>query len=133
MGKPAIIDLKHLNVNQGNITVAEDREHLPFKLNRVYWLTDISEGQVRGNNASLVGQRVIACLHGHITVTLEDVKGNHYHYELSDPHHGLYIPSLHWTKIKFIESSILVCLASNRFEESDYIRSHQEFLALPHD
>ena len=130
MDKPRIIEFKHIIHKQGHITVAEFQRHIPFPLNRVYWLTEVPEGQQRGNHATHEGIRIIVCLKGYVEVTLENLQGNDFKYRIDQPNIGLLIPPRFWSRITFSKDCILLCFVSNRFDESDYIRDYQAFLSL---
>lgn len=130
MELPYIIDFEHIYHNEGNITIAENTNKLPFIVNRVYWLTGISKGQTRGNNATIKGKRILAVLQGSVEISLESLTGRSYNYILKSPQQGLYIPNGYWSKISFPDTAILVCLVSNLFDETDYIRDYQKFLTL---
>ncbi len=130
MEKPKTIDFQHINHNHADLTVIEKQQQLPFSVQRVYWLTNVPEDQIRGNSATKYGKRIVACIKGEVTIMLEDQEGNVFKFVLDNPNSGLYIPNLYWSEITFSADSILLCLVSNSFDEDDYIRDKENFQAL---
>lgn len=130
MKQPGLIDLQVISHNQGQITVAQESENFPFNIKRVYWLTDVPDGQIRGNNACHTGERLLACVAGEATIYLEDLNGEHYNFKISRTTGALYIPPMVWSRIRFDKNCLLICLVSNTYNEEDYIRSYDDFLGL---
>ncbi len=129
MKQPQLVKLKHIHHNDGDITIVENGEEIPFKVERVYWLTGIESDQVRGNNATKTGKRVLVALKDKVEVELQDSSGKGLNFILDSPHVGLYVPQGYWSSIHFPKGAILICLVSNTFNESDYIRNYNNFLA----
>ncbi len=126
---PQLLNLQHIHHNDGDITVVENNDQLPFVVKRVYWLTGIKKQQIRGNNATVVGKRLLIALNGQIEVKLKDASAKSCEYLLNSPQIGLFIPNGYWSEITFYESAIVLCLVSNEFDENDYIRDFEQFLA----
>lgn len=114
----------------GFITVAEQFQNVPFDIKRVYWTYFTPNDIQRGGHAHKQLEQVIFAVAGTIEFNLEDRSGNKKKVILDKPHTGLYIPNMVWRDIKFSHSAVLLCLASEVYLESDYIRNYDEFLSL---
>lgn len=127
--KPKFIKLNSIGSSElGYITVAEYQKNVPFEIKRVYW-TYYTPNQVsRGHHAHKALEQLIFAVSGTIEFQLINQKGEKYNYLLDTPDKGLYIPSLQWRTIKFSHSAVLLCLASEIYEEDDYIRDYDDFL-----
>ena len=88
---PQIINFKHTNSEKGLLAFAENSIKLPFELQRVYWITQVSDDVVRGGHAHYTSMQVIVCVRGSVEVQLEDMTGQGFDVSLSDPTRGLYI------------------------------------------
>ncbi len=128
MAEPRIIALTHILNQEAGIVVAQNPE-LPFEIKRVYWFYQVPEGQERGHHAHKTVQKILVCNQGKVNVKLEAATGKTYQFTLDKPYEGLYVPPLFWGTYKFNEGSTLICLASEVYEEKDYIRDYAEFKA----
>lgn len=118
------------NQENGLLSVGEFAASLPFELKRVYWVYKTPKDISRGNAANRTCKYVLVCLQGNAKVHAEDMLNNSYHFELERPNQGLFIPELHWRRIKLSEDAIMLCIASEKFDERDYIRDFREFILL---
>lgn len=119
---PKIIDPR------GNLTVAEQREHVPFDIQRVYWTYDVPSGESRGGHAHRECEEVIIAVSGSFDVTL-DFGDHHQTYHLNHPYQGLYVGTGIWRTLDdFSSGAVCLVLASHLFEEDDYIRDYNEYL-----
>ncbi len=116
--------------NLGYISVAENLENIPFEVQRVYWTYFTPQDVTRGGHAHLVLEQVIVAVSGTITFITEDLQGSKTEFVLDSPEKGLYIPKQIWRDIKFSHNAVLLCLASEKYTEYDYIREYQNFLKL---
>lgn len=114
----------------GYISVAENLENIPFEVQRVYWTYFTPQDVTRGGHAHLALEQVIVAVSGTITFMTEDLEGNRTEFVLDSPEKGLYIPKHIWRDIKFSHSAVLLCLASEKYTEADYIREYDNFLKL---
>lgn len=126
--KPQIINFNTFGSSDlGYISVAEQLQNVPFKIKRVYWTYYTPNDIERGNHAHKKLEQIIVAVSGSITFVLEDNIHNRTEYILNTPSIGLYIPKMYWRKIKFSHNAVLLCLASELFNENDYIREYNEF------
>jgi dTDP-4-dehydrorhamnose 3,5-epimerase-like enzyme len=119
--------------NLGYISVAENYENIPFEVQRVYWTYFTPQDVTRGGHAHLALEQVIVAVSGIITFITEDLKGSKEEFVLDSPDKGLYIPKQIWRDIKFSHNAVLLCLASEKYTEKDYIRDYDFFLKLKNE
>lgn len=112
------------------ITVLELQQHLPFNVERIYWLHDLTKDEVRGHHAHRTLSQMFVAISGAFEVALSD-GANTIAYRLASPAQGLYIPPRLWREIRVLESaSTLLVLASAAYDEQDYIRNFDEYIAF---
>lgn len=128
---PYILPINKIGTTSlGYISVAEEEENIPFKIKRVYWTYYTPQDVTRGGHAHLDLQQVIVAVSGKIVFNTEDLAGNKEEFILDSPEKGLYIPKHIWRDIKFSHNAVLLCLASEKYTEDDYIREYKHFLKL---
>lgn len=124
-----IIELnKHHSQRKGNISVVENQITIPFSTKRIYYLYDVPGGETRGGHAHKNLYQLIIAASGSFTVTLDDgnVKRT---FMLNRPYQGLLVkPGIWRTLDDFSSGSVCLVLASEVYDESDYIRTYDEFL-----
>lgn len=131
MNKPSIINYDKIGSPAlGYITIAENERNVPFHIKRVYWTYYTPQDVTRGGHAHYNLEQIIIAVSGTITFTTEDVDGNKEEFILDSPDKGLYIPKLIWRAIKFSHNAVLLCLASEIYIETDYIRDYETFLNI---
>lgn len=110
----------------GYISVAENSK-IPFPIKRVYWTYYTPNEVERGNHAHKFLEQIIIAVSGNIIFEIEGPARTLQTYTLNSPSKGLYIPPLHWRKIRFSHNAVLLCLASLEYEADDYIRYYEDF------
>jgi len=126
---PRIIKMPSIGASDiGFITVAEGNSNIPFDIKRVYWTYYTPQNISRGYHAHKALHQVIFAVNGKIKFHVEDLHGGKYEFILDEPHLGLYLPPMTWREIVFSHSAVLMCLASEVYMESDYIRSYEDFI-----
>lgn len=123
-----IIDLPKISDVRGNLTFIESMHHIPFKIERVYYLYDVPGDEERGGHAHKNLEQLIIAISGSFDITVDDgIESNTY--SLRRPYYGLYIPSFIWrTMENFSTSSAALVLASKPYDESDYYRNYEDFI-----
>ena len=113
---------------RGNLSFVEEDNHIPFKIERTYWIYDVHGGQVRGGHAFKDQREFIIALSGSFDVVVDD--GSHKQvYYLNRSYYGLYITCGLWRQMEnFSTNSLAVVLSSTKFVEYDYIRDYEAFL-----
>lgn len=123
-----LVDLPKFEDPRGNLSFIEEEKHIPFKIERTYWIYDVPGGQVRGGHAFKVQQELIVALSGSFDVQVDDGKQKKI-YSLNRSYYGLYIPAGLWRQMQnFSTNSLAIVLSSTTFSEEDYIREYPEFL-----
>lgn len=125
-----VINLPKIEDARGNLSFIEEENHIPFKIQRVYWIYDVPGGEFRGSHAFKQTQEFIVALSGSFDVILhngnEEVK-----FSLNRSYFGLYVPNMIWRKLEnFSTNSLALIMASTKYNESDYIRDFNEFKSL---
>jgi len=122
-----IIDLPKIKSEKGTLTFIENPEHIPFDINRIYYLYDIPEGESRGSHAHKELHQFFIAASGSFDVILDDGKEKK-RFHLNRSSHGLYVPAMIWRELdNFSSGSVCLVLASERYKENDYIRDYEEF------
>ncbi|HAO06592.1 FdtA/QdtA family cupin domain-containing protein [uncultured Chryseobacterium sp.] len=128
MDSPHIIHFSKIGSQDlGYITVAEEQKNVPFEIKRVYWTYYTPQDVIRGGHAHKELEQIIFAVSGTIEFNTLDMEGNNETFILDTPSKGLYIPKLIWRDIKFSHSAVLLCLASELYDEKDYFRDFDEF------
>lgn len=113
---------------RGGLVAIEQLSDIPFSIKRVYYIFDTAEGIVRGKHAHQNLEQIAICVKGSCTFDVETTSGRQ-SYLLNSPREGLYMGGLVWREMRdFSKDCVLLVLASELYDESDYIRSHPEFI-----
>lgn len=124
-----IIDLPQIRDPRGDLTFVEGGNHIPFEIRRVYYLYNIPTEAERGGHAHKQLEQVVFALSGSFRMKLDDGLRKSEHW-LRDPSKGLYISRLLWREMdRFSEGAVCMVLASQRYDEADYYRNYEDFLA----
>ncbi len=122
-----VIDLPKVADIRGNLTFIEESKHIPFEIKRVYYLYDVPGGEARGGHAHKRLQQFIIAASGSFDVVLNDgFEEKRFH--LNRSYYGLYLPSMIWRELdNFSSGSVCLVLASEPYDEEDYIREYETF------
>lgn len=124
---PRLIHLPKIEDERGNLTFIEEEKHIPFSIQRVYWIYDVPGGEQRGGHAFRTQDEFIVALSGSFDVIINDGKKENRHH-LNRSYFGLYIPSGLWRHMEnFSTNAVVMVLSSTTFSESDYIRDFNDF------
>ena len=122
-----LIYLPKVDDVRGNLTFIEENQHIPFPIRRVYYLYDVPGGESRGGHAHKELQQFIIAANGSFDVILDDGE-NKERYHLNRSYYGLYIPKMVWRELdNFSSGSVCLVLASQLYNEEDYIRNYDNF------
>jgi len=126
--KTSLLQLKKITDPRGNLTVAEQQSEVPFDVKRVYWIYDVPGGESRGGHAHRHCREMIVALSGSFDVTLDDGTERHT-YHLNHPWQGLLVETGIWRTLDdFSSGAVCLVLASDAFDEDDYIRDYDDYL-----
>ena len=123
-----LVDLKTLGDERGSLIAIEQGHNAPFEIKRVYYIFDTKDGVERGFHAHINLKQICIAVKGSCTFVLDDGKKRE-EIKLTNPNRGLFIEGLIWREMKdFTPDCVLVVLASEHYDESDYIRDYDKFL-----
>ncbi len=125
------IDLKQVvDEKDGVLSIAESNREIPFEIKRVYYIYGLTYPKaLRGLHAHKALEQVLFCVNGAFKLMVDDGFNKQYFY-LTDPNHGMYIgPEVWHTMFEFSDNCIILVLASDYYNEADYIREYEAFLA----
>lgn len=119
--------------DRGQLVALEERKDIPFDIKRIYYIYDTLAGVRRGFHAHRNLQQILICVHGSCKIHLD----NGFETEevlLDKPTEGLYISNNMWREMyDFSPDAVLLVLASEHYDESDYIRNYDTFLKMVHN
>lgn len=123
-----LIALPRVTARQGNLTAVEGESDVPFPIRRVYYLYDLPGGESRGGHAHRALQQLLVCVMGALEVVLDDGITRRT-VRLDRAYEGLLIRPMVWRELhNFSSGAICLVLASELYNEADYIRDHDRFL-----
>lgn len=113
---------------RGQLVSLEEYNDIPFRIKRVYFVYDTKEGVVRGHHAHKSLEQILVCVHGSCKILLDNGTEKKV-VNLEKPYEGLYIANNVWREMfDFSPDAVLMVLASELYNEEDYIRDYDEFL-----
>lgn len=114
--------------DRGQLIALEELKDIPFEIKRVYYMYDTIEGVRRGYHAHKSLEQILICIHGTCKVLLDNGREKKI-VPLEKPYEGLYIANNMWREMyDFSPDAVLMVLASDYYNEDDYIRDYNEFL-----
>ena len=115
---------------RGMLVALEEFNDIPFRIKRVYYMYDTVEGVVRGHHAHKRLEQILICIHGKCKIRLDNGSEKKV-VLLEKPYEGLYISHAMWREMyDFSQDAVLMVLASEVYDEADYIRDYDEFLRM---
>ncbi len=123
-----LIPLQTHGDDRGSLVSLEEEENIPFAVKRVYYLFDTKNGVSRGFHAHKALKQVAIAVRGSCRFILDDGK-NRSEIILNNPAEGLLIESFMLREMHdFSDDCVLMVLADQPYDESDYIRDYKEFI-----
>lgn len=114
--------------NRGRLVVIEGLKDIPFRIERVFYIYGSSKDVIRGQHANKESEFILVNVRGTSKVKVTDGKHEKI-FILDKPHMGVYIPKMIWKEMyDFSEDSILLCLASKKYDAAEYIRDYNSYL-----
>lgn len=125
-----MIELPKFLDARGNLSFAEQNNHIPFEIKRTYWIYDVPGGEDRGGHAFKENQEVVIALSGAFDVVVNDGV-NKKSFTLNRSYYGLYIPKGLWrTMENFSTNSLALEFGSEHYSAADYVRDYEQFLKM---
>jgi UDP-2-acetamido-3-amino-2,3-dideoxy-glucuronate N-acetyltransferase len=123
-----IIPLPEVKDLRGALSFGETDKHLPFEVKRYFLVYDVPSKEVRGEHAHRKLHQFLVCVKGSVKVMIDDGE-KRIEVSLENPKQGIHIPPMIWaTQYHYSHDAVLMVLASDKYQESDYIRNYDEFL-----
>jgi dTDP-4-dehydrorhamnose 3,5-epimerase-like enzyme len=124
-----VVELPKIEDRRGNLTSIEGEHHVPFAIQRVYYLYDVPGGAERGGHAHRELRQLIVAMSGSFDVVLNDGREQR-RFHLNRSYQGLYVAAMIWRELdNFSSGSVCMVLASTHYDEADYFRDYDEYLA----
>lgn len=115
---------------RGQLIALEEFKDIPFKVKRLYYMYDTLPGVTRGGHAHKKLEQILICIHGSCKIRLDNGVEKKI-VPLEKPYEGLYISNDMWREMfDFSPNAVLLVLASELYDNSDYIRNYEEFLKI---
>jgi hypothetical protein len=128
-----LIDLPKIADPRGNLTFIEGLNHVPFRIERVFYLYDVPGGAERGGHALRTCEQFLVAMSGSFDVTLDDGTQKK-RIQLNRSYYGLYIPPMIWREMdNFSSGAVCLALASTPYLPGDYYYEYDEFLSARSD
>lgn len=125
-----LFTLPRIHNNSGTLTAIEGLTHIPFAIERVFYLYNVPDGAKRGGHAHHTLHQLIIAAAGSFDVIVDNGRARST-FSLNRSYLGLYIPPLHWQDlVNFSTGAVCLVLTSAPYDESDYIRNHETFAHL---
>jgi hypothetical protein len=123
-------DLPRILDPRGNLTFVESGHHIPFSIERVFWIYDVPGGESRGGHADRVAEDFIVALSGSFRVVVDDGT-ERTSFLLNRSYSGLYLPPRIWRRMDdFSTNSVALVVNSRRYDPATYIRDYDAFLSV---
>lgn len=112
---------------RGNLSFIEEENHIPFKIERAFWIYDVPGGESRGGHAYKETEEFIVALSGSFDVVLDNGTEKKV-YHLNRSYSGVYVPKMVWREMtNFSTNSLALVLSSTKYNEKDYIRDYEQY------
>jgi dTDP-4-dehydrorhamnose 3,5-epimerase-like enzyme len=122
-----LVELPVIHDPQGNLTFIEQKRHVPFEIARVYHTYDVPGGATRGGHAHRACEEMLVAMSGSFEVVVDD-GSSRASFRLNRSYVGLYLPAMIWRElVDFSSGSVCMVLASDYYDEEDYIRDYDDF------
>ena len=123
-----VIELKRVYDHRGNLSVVEQFRDIPFEIKRVYWTYDVPGGESRGGHAHRELDEFVVAANGSFHLNITNGKEK-FSFFLNHPYMGVLIPRGYWRTLDdFSSGAVCLVMASDYYNEEEYIRDYQEFL-----
>lgn len=133
MERIKLINLPKFEDLRGNLSFIEEFKHVPFKIERVYWIYDVPGGEIRGGHAFKIQEELIVALSGSFDVVVDDGELKQT-FSLNRSYYGLYLPAGLWRQMQnFSTNSLALVLSSTHYDEKDYIYDYRKYLNFMRD
>lgn len=128
INKVKMLEFPQHGDERGHLVVVEGNKDIPFEIKRMFYIFGSEADVIRGRHANRKSEFVLINVAGKSKVKVKDGEGNEAIYCLNRPHTGVYIPNMVWKDMyDFSKDSVLLVLASEHYDNKEYIRDYEEF------
>lgn len=125
-----LVELPKFMDPRGNLSFVEQNNHIPFEIQRTYWIYDVPGGENRGGHAYKQTNEFIIAISGGFDVTIDDGHEKKT-FTLNRSYYGLYIPKGLWRQMEnFSTNSLALEFADTKYNRSDYVEDYNEYLKM---
>ena len=129
MNKVKMLDFPQRGDERGHLVIVEGNQDVPFEIKRAFYIYGSDHDVIRGQHANKRTEFVLINVAGKSKVKVKDGEGNEAIYCLNRPHTGIYLPTMVWKDMyDFSDDSVLLVLASEHYDATEYIRDYDEFV-----
>ncbi|MEG1752430.1 MAG: FdtA/QdtA family cupin domain-containing protein [Christensenella sp.] len=129
MSEVKMLEFPQRGDERGHLVIVEGMQDVPFDIKRIFYIYGSDASVVRGQHANRETEFVLINVAGTSKVKVLDGKGNEAIFALNRPHTGIYLPTMVWKDMyDFSEDSVLLVLASEHYDASEYIRDYDLFV-----
>lgn len=122
------VELKKASDHRGDLLAIEFGQHIPFEVNRVFFVTNVPADNIRGEHAHKECHQMLVCLQGSVTITVDNGTDRK-EWILDRPEIGLHIHPMIWaSQSRHIDQTVLAVFASHPYDPEDYIRNYDDYL-----
>lgn len=134
MNEVKILEFPQKGDERGQLVIVEGLQDVPFDIKRIFYIYGSDADVIRGQHANRKTEFVLINVAGTSKVKVKDGKGNEAIYCLNRPHTGIYLPTMVWKDMyDFSEDSVLLVVASEHYDVTEYIRDYDEFVKEVND
>lgn len=129
INKVKMLEFPQRGDERGHLVIVEGNQDVPFEIKRAFYIYGSDKDVVRGQHANRKTEFVLINVAGKSKVKVKDGEGNEAIYCLNRPHTGIYLPTMVWKDMyDFSEDSVLLVLASEHYDATEYIRNYDDFV-----
>ncbi len=126
--EPEIIKIRTLKSSEGNLSIIDKKNKIPFEVKRIFYVYDIPQNTQRGGHAHKSLKQFIWVINGQLEIVTFSKNDPKKKFILDTPNKGLYIPELTWSyQITKSVNTIYCVAASDYYDENEYIREWEKF------
>ena len=131
MNKVKMLEFPQRGDERGHLVIVEGGVDVPFEIKRAFYIYGSDKDVVRGQHANRKSEFVLINVAGKSKVKVKDGEGNEAIYCMNRPHTGIYLPTMIWKDMyDFSDDSVLLCLSSEHYDPTEYIRDYDEFVKI---
>jgi hypothetical protein len=123
-----IMRLPGVSDERGNLRWIEGGNTIPFEIKRVFYITEVPRGSLRGGHAHRKCHQFIVLVKGELSCTIDHGDGHETSFTMRSGDSGIHVPPMTWCSLFMDPDTVCLVLASERYDESDYIRQYDLFL-----